>query len=320
VVVSCLRVLGSKVRVSVRGLPDRQDVLIATRLARVAGLDLKVQPSSGGLPPDDPAACRAAIGRALLWQAGHAAEHRHKTFLAGQDSLRVKRLNITGQHGEIARRARVFFGDDRGRIDAAAGMTPQELEAHALAALRADMPPGLRAELAGQVPAAIEAAYHEGDRYGLTGLALLDFFSLYEFTRRKGAGVHAWQPRQLLAPFLAPGFLCAVFGRPDRGEDIALHRHILRVNAPDWADIPFTDDLPEPVATLAPAEASWKRPTGRENYDGPHYWRTTGKPLIDRALARGGLWDILFDADVLRRGPPARPDLLVMLDVLSELL
>lgn len=320
-VVATLRALGADFSTVVRGLPGRPDVVIASELARIAGLDLKVV-SSSGLPPDDAEACRRCISRALLWQAGHAAIHRQKTFLADRPWLRPKRINVTGQHGEIGRRERALFGEDRVKIVQARQWSEPEYEAFILQDLLSEMPPSLRPSLREAVREAITAAYHQADRYGLEGLARVDFFSLYEFTRRKGAGVHAWQPRQLVAPFLNPGFIRAVFNYTERAEMNVFHRYIIRAHAPDWAEVPYFEDL-EAVREKGDGGASpsvtsrdWKQPTGRENYNGPRYWETVGRPLIDEALAEGGFWTEVFDPDLARTQWQAAPDILAILHLL----
>src|SRR5688572_15082643 len=66
-VVSALLAAGVQFAPTVRGVPGRPDVVIASELARIAGLKLRVQ-TSGGLPPEDVDECRRCIARALLWQ------------------------------------------------------------------------------------------------------------------------------------------------------------------------------------------------------------------------------------------------------------
>lgn len=324
-VVATLRALGADFSTVVRGLPGRPDVVIASELARIAGFDLKVV-SSSGLPPDDAVACRRCISRALLWQAGHAAIHRQKTFLVDRPWLRPKRINVTGQHGEIGRRERALFGEDRVKIVQARKWSEPEYEEFILQDLLSEMPPFLRPSLRDVVREAIIAAYHQADRYGLEGLARVDFFSLYEFTRRKGAGVHAWQPRQLVAPFLNPGFIRAVFNYTDRTDINVFHRHIIQANAPDWAQVPYFEDLEAARgeagggAATAGASRDWRHPTGRENYSGPLYWETAGRPLIDEALAQEGFWTEVFDPELARTHWRAAPDILAILHLLPSVI
>ncbi len=320
-VASTLRVIGADFRAGVRGVAGRHDVTIARELARLGGFDLAVH-AAGGLPPDSVAGCRRGISLALGWQGGHAAAHRHKTFLAGGALLKPRRVSVTGQHGEIGRRERALFSDERGREILAARLSPSAYEAEVKRELVADMPPFLRPSLRDGVRRAILAAYHQADRYGLTGMGRVDFFCLHEFTRRKGAAVHAWQPRLVVAPFLNPGFIRAVFGYTDRTDPNSFHRHIIGANAPDWADVPYYEDL-EMGRTASPGTTDlstphWACPTGRENYDGSQYWQTVGRPLIDEALAHGGFWTDVFDPDLAARLWTANPDLLAILDLLPR--
>jgi hypothetical protein len=317
-VVSSLRAAKVGFSVTVRGLPERADVAIASELARIAGLELRVQ-SSGGLPPEDVEECRTCIERALLWQGGHAAAHRHKTFMAGRKRIKLRAPSVTGQHGEIARRERALFGDDHARRLRAWNLTEAQYEEFTLAALLEDMPAFLRADLRDGVRQGIWEAYHQGDRYGLTGLRRVDFFCLNEFTRRKGAAVHAWQARAVIAPFLNPGFIRAVFGYPTPREGNVFHRHIIAANSPDWVDVPFTDDLETGTSPGAAkgSDLDWKRPTGRENYDSARYWQTVGKSLIDEALREGGFWEEVLARQLVVERWHERPDLLPILYLLK---
>src|SRR5688500_1218448 len=123
------------------------------------------------------------------------------------------------------------------------------------------MPAFLRPGLKDAVRETVYSAYRAGERYGLEGLGRVDFFCLNEFTRRKGAEVHAWQARAVIAPFLNPGFIRAVFGYPARRESNVFHRHIIAANAPDWVGVPFNDELEAKRAGPLDSGDDWKRPT-----------------------------------------------------------
>src|SRR5438034_3046343 len=99
-VVASLRKVSVDFSARVRGLPGSHDVVIATELARIAGMRLKVQ--AGGLPPEAANSCRRSIELALLWQSGHLNGYRHKTFLAHQPCLEPRPVSVTGQHGKLA--------------------------------------------------------------------------------------------------------------------------------------------------------------------------------------------------------------------------
>ena len=308
-VVSSLRAAGADFRARVRGLPGRHDVVIASEVARIAGFKLSVQ-HSGGLPAVDSDDCRRCISRALLWQAGHMTSHRHKTFLASQGFLQERSVSITGQHGEIGRRERAFFGEYR-RISPGE-LTETQYEECALREIMGFVPACTKPSLRENVREIIRKTFHHADKYNLTGLARLDFFSLYGFTRRKGSNVHAWQTRLLIAPFLNPGYIRAVFGYINRTDTNAFHRYLIAANSPDWVDVAFFEDLEERklaakgdgvlegMEPTAEMSASWKQPTGRDNYNRLQYWQDVGKPFIDEALAQGGFWTEVFDPDLAR--------------------
>jgi hypothetical protein len=330
-VVSSLRALGADFSATVRGSSSRHDVVIASELARIAGVKLRVEESEG-LPPEAVRACRRSISLALLWQAGHVAHHRHKTFLANRQHLEPRRVNVTGQHGEIGRRERALFRDSQARQIRAEALTETQYEEYTMRELLAELPPFTRRSLHDVVRETIRDAYHQADRYGLTGLARVDFFSLYELTRRKGSARHGWQTRLLVAPFLNPDFIRAVFGYVRRTDPNAFHRYIIATNSPEWADVPYFEELEERNVSRegvdwmegrepqAEMSSSWKRPWGRENYDGPLYWQQVGKPLIDEALARGGFWTQIFDPDLAGKHWQTNPDALAILYLLPDVL
>ncbi|MEO5590713.1 MAG: hypothetical protein ABIS03_14080 [Gemmatimonadaceae bacterium] len=330
-VVSALRAAGARFSTRVRGLPGRHDVAIAAALAKVAGLKLRVQ-HGGGLPPVDALGCRRSILQALLWQAGHVAAYRHKSFLVNQQHLEARGVSITGQHGEIGRRERALFDDHHAKTIQAAGFSPSQYEDYTLKELMTNMPPFIRRDHHELVRETIRNAYHQADKYELSGLARMDFFSLYEFTRRKGSTVHAWQTRLLIAPFLNPDFIRAVFGYVNRTDTNAFHRYMIAANAPDWVDVPYFEDLEEQklireaLSSAARPELSvqgvsdWKQPKGRHNYDGGLYWQAIGKPLIEDGLAHGGLWTEVFDPDIARREWKKAPDELAVVLLLPQVL
>ncbi|PYI83800.1 MAG: hypothetical protein DME26_14405, partial [Verrucomicrobia bacterium] len=199
-VVCSLRKAGVDFSARVQGLPDSQ---------------LKVQ-HAGGLPPEDPDACRRSIVLALLWQAGHLNGYRHKTFLANQPCLVAWSVNVTGQHGEIGRRERMLSDDHQPQKIGAKHFSDLQYEDYTITELMRDMPPFTRGAVQDLVRDTIRKSCRQADRYDLTGLARVDFFCLYEFTRRKGSAVHAYQSRLLVAPFLNPDYIRAAFGYLDR--------------------------------------------------------------------------------------------------------
>ena len=294
-VAAAARAVGVRFSARVRGLPGRPDVRIASELARVAGLDLRVK-ASGGLPPDSPDACRRSIRLALLWQAGHMVSRRHKTFLAGRPHLDGGDVNIMGQHGELVRG---FYAKEI----AAAGRSVAEGEPAWLDVFMSWVPAAIRPALHEPIRQALSMAFRRADRFGLTGRARFDFFYLMEDTRRWASGSLASQPGVVVAPFLNPGMIRAGFGDPaDDLTDNPFHRHIIEADAPEWKDIPYAEDL-EPAA-----EGGWKQPVGKQNYDSTLYWRSVGRPIIRDAFSRGGFWTEVYDPDLAREGWADSPD------------
>jgi len=329
-VVASLRKVSVDFSARVRGLPGSHDVVIATELARIAGMRLKVQ--AGGLPPEAANSCRRSIELALLWQSGHLNGYRHKTFLAHQPCLEPRPVSVTGQHGEIGRRERMFSDEYQPEKIGDAQFSNQQHEDCIVGALIKDMPPFTRPRMQERLGATIRQAVRQADRYDLAGLARVDFFGLYEFTRRKGSAVHAYQSRLLIAPFLNPDYIRAAFGYLDRSDTNVFPRHIIQINAPEWAGVPYYEDREQqqtestgaspnrPLEARVATGANWKQPLGRRQYDGSRYWQTVGKPLLDEAFAHGGLWTEIFDPDLAKQHWPASPDALAVIYMLPHVL
>ena len=76
------------------------------------------------------------------------------------------------------------------------------------------MPPFMRKEFHGRVREIVLEAYRQADRYGLTGLARLSFFKLYERNRRWASGAINSQTNLVFTPFLNPDFIRACYAYP----------------------------------------------------------------------------------------------------------
>src|SRR2546429_7201819 len=125
--------------------------------------------------------CKPSIYLALRWQAGYMVTHKHKTFLADQRLLDGGSVNIMGQHGEIGR------GYYAKKIRAGE-VSEAEYEGWLIGKLMAKMPPFTRKGFHEIVRYVIRQAFRQADRYDLQGSAQLDFFYLYERTRRWASG------------------------------------------------------------------------------------------------------------------------------------
>ncbi len=320
-VVSCLRVLGADFDARVKGLPGRYDVVVAPQLAKIAGFKLKIK-HSADLPPDDPGSCRRCISLALLWQAGHMLSKKHKTFLSGREHLDGGRVNIMGQHGEIGR---ATWADQIRACE----VTEDRYEERMIESLMKAMPPYTRKEHRDMVRQVLLEAYRRADRYDLAGLFRLDFFHLFEKTRRWASGTINAQGGLAFSPFLNPDYIRASFayGDPDKRTS-PFHNHIISVNAPEWVGVPFAEDL-EQQAQEKRGESStgreyardgWKRPVGNHLYDSLLYWQTVGWPIIRDALHEGGAWARIFDPDLAIRQWKSAPDQLANPYLLFDLL
>ena len=289
-VVSSLRAAGAPFRARVRGLP---------------GLRVK---EGGGLPPQDAAACKRSIALALRWQAGLMVTHKHETFLARKPSLDDGVVNVMGQHGEIGR------GYYAKKIHVA-DVPEQEYENRLVAKLLARMPTFTRKPLRGRVREIVSDAYRQAARYGVGGLAALDFFYLYERTRRWASGSLSSQTGVVVAPFLNPGYIRASFAYAESKEENPFHRHIISTHTPDWGGVPFSDEAAVGNGAERPA---WKRPQGNSNYSSAIYWKEVGKPIIDEALAEGGWWTEIFDPALTASLWPQAPDELAVASLVPE--
>jgi hypothetical protein len=323
-VVATLRFLDADFSARVRGAPEHYDVIIASELARIAGLDLKVQ-EYPGLPPETTEDCRRSISLALLWQAGYMVSDQHKEFLANRGHLQGF-VNIMGQHGEIGR---AFFA----KMIQSETLREEQYEDHLIQKFMARMPPFMRRSFHERIRHFIREAYRQADRYSLTGLARLDFSYLCERSRRWASGSLNSQPGVVVTPFLNPGYIRATFGYQGRGKETnPFHRHIIATYAPEWLGVPNAKDLQKaavPGMTVKLSEhgtsetgfgGSWRQCTGTRNYDAQLYWKEVGEPIIREALAEGGFWTEIFDPDLAKQQWHVAPDHLAILHLLPHVL
>jgi hypothetical protein len=323
-VVASLRFLGVDFAARVRGHPEHYDVIIASELAKIAGFDLRVQ-AYPGLPPETAEDCRRSIALAVLWQAGYMVTDQHKEFLANRGHLQGF-VNIMGQHGEIGR---AFFA----KMIQAETLREEQYEDHLIRRFMARMSPFMRDSYHGQIREFIREAYRPAERYGLTGLAQLDFHYLCEGNRRGMSGSLNAQPGVVFTPFLNPDFIRATFAYRGPGkEHNPFHRYIIATHAPDWVNVPYAKDLREasrtvrkldclePLGAEAAFTPDWRRRTGTTNYDNALYWNAVGALIIREAIAQGGFWTELFDPDKIAEHWQHAPDRLAIVHLLPQVL
>lgn len=325
-IASSLRAAGTEFSAVVRGQPWRPDVVIASQLAHLAGVPIRVK-SPTKAPPVTADACRRCTCLALLRSAGGATVRSYKTFMAHKDRLGISSATITGNTGEVGR------GYYEKRTESVAAMTG-DCDERLVEALMLRMPPFTRKHLRDRVREIIDQACRIGDHYGISGPARWSLFYLCERDRRF-IGSHAGGRMGLVfAPFLNRNYLRACFSYPSEDQaSFPFHRHIIQVNTPDWVEVPYAEELKKKLRRQAKARAEegeqnallrdvhgadWRRPEGRHDYSSLGYWQETGKPLIDECLARDGFWTEVFDPDLAREQWHAAPDELAVTHLLPE--
>lgn len=309
--------LVDNVTFAVRGRHDSLDIEIARKLAKRAGIGLSVR-RHAMRPPEEPAALRRNIERALLWQAGYIDVRQHASFMNGTDDLGGGDTNIMGQHGEIGRG---FFatriGGDLQR--------PGRFEDALLHFAVFENTPGhfiVRREHLPFIREAVAAAWRAADRYGLEGLDRLDFFYLFERTRRWASAGNHIQPGHIVTPFLIPEYIHAVYNYPAFERPGApFHRFIVRRNLPDWAEVAYEKERRlrllakegrverrrHPLRWCRRRVLGWAETLARRYRPAllprpaSGYWQRVGRPLVDEITARDGFWSEVFDAGLARR-------------------
>lgn len=302
---------------AVRGRQDSLDVEIAQKLARRAGISLSVR-RRAMRPPGDPESLRRGIDRALLWQSGYIDVRQHASFMNGTDDLGGGEVNIMGQHGEIGR------GYFAARIHADL-LRPAQFEDALLRFCMFENTPGhylIRRDHLPYIRETVAAAYRQADRHGLDGLDRLDFFYLFERTRRWASAGNHIQPGHIVTPFLIPEYIHAVYNYPAlerQGEPF--HRFIVQRNRPNWSQVGYQKEVE--IRRLARADRAerrrnrlrWYRKRAlalveafklrhcpmllRPNKTG--YWHRVGLPIVQEIATGEGFWSEVFDPGRVRR-------------------
>lgn len=316
-VVASLLAHGTRFSARVRGHPNRPDVIIASRLAELAGIKLKKR-SSGGLPAEDARGCKRSIKRALLWQTGQLATHKHVSFLANRKHLTGGSVNIMGAAGEICRG---FYANKL----LTAGLADGRYKDRFIDFKMSLTPPFMRKSLLDLVRDTLRASYRQADDYAVEGLRRLDFFYLFERTRRWRSGALGAQPGQAIAPFLNPGLIRATYGFPaQKLLHHPFHRHVVETLAPRWIDVPYADAMEQEMMLSPPhpdrKRPDWRLPVANETYDRMLHWKVVGEPLVREALQQGGFWTGIFDPDLARKHWSAAPDALAIAHLLPLLI
>jgi hypothetical protein len=329
-VVSSLRHSGAGFAAYVKGSAESDDVTIARRLAAIAGIPLAHDRESE-LPSPDASDLQRSVGLSLRWQAGFLDTEKHKTFFASGKTLEPGAVRVMGQHGEIGRR--FFCPREAGAATfIASKLRSADVESILTYELLKRAPVFIRADVRQRAGELILQAIRQGAPYGLPNLGRLDFFYLYERTRRNNAGSLSSQTHVVITPFLNPDYISAVFACAQHVRDPeAFHRHIVQANTPEWAGVPYGSKAVEP--TLGRSREGTRRSGSQDTnesgspvrpssryYDSVEYWTSTGQPLIDDLLARDGFWLEICDRGRARKEWLQAPDELLMLSMLPEAL
>ena len=308
-VVCSLRVAGAQFQPRVKGHQGNYDVTIAMELARIAGLPLSIERLSE-LPAEDVETSRRSITQALLWQAGYINTDKHKSFLARELFLKIGGVNIMGQDGALCRGVYVK------KINALA-MDPREYEKALVNKLTKTRLPLVKKHFRAYVVEVITEAYRVAEKHRVTGLPALEFFFLYERIRRWGSGVRSSQTGQIVAPLLNPDFIRATYAHPGHGREFEIfHKYIIERHAPEWATIAYDKDFERRVESEDPGQSSWKTSNGKQYYNSLRWWKSVGYPLVENALEEGGLWNQVFEPDLVSDMWQLAPDELVMMHLL----
>jgi hypothetical protein len=320
----------------VRGRAHNLDVQIATQLAASAKLPFQVR-RRAMQPPETPEGLRRSLALALLWQGGYIDIRQHATFLNNNGDLDGGIVNLMGQHGEIGRG---YYAERIG----AANLTPAQFEPAMVDYFTYQNTPGhrlLRRDRFDFVHETIAQAYRQADLYNLQGLDRLDFFYLYERTRRWASAGNHIQPGIIVTPFLNPDYITAVYNYPaaERGTQ-PFHKFIVRRNRRDWTKIPYEKEMKikkqreERRAAIRKSRLKyyfaqtklWLREYGLDHFPAlipvaPHgLWAQAGLPLAESALREGGFWTEVFDADAVRRRWALAPEQFVLTALLPSVL
>jgi hypothetical protein len=251
-----------------------------------------------------------------------------KIFCMKDPRLGAGKVNIMGKHGEIGRgyyyrRARKSPGgiaDWRGSLTHYLTVTDRDL---------------LLPEPREAAIELIRTSVARAADFGLDGHAALDFFYLYERTRKWAPGTIYNQPSKVVTPFLNPRFIQAVFSLPPATkEDSVIQDFMVRKHFKEWTTIPYlTDrdaakwcrrrlgrarrivaDVADFVRSLADRQTIAYRSTVGKRYafSNDAYWRVVGKGLIDSALESSELVNSVFDREKLAKRWPREPDLLAV--------
>jgi hypothetical protein len=298
---------GEPMRPFVGNWTGQRDVEIAVQLAELAGLEINVRGKAKKNPktrknhsPDeqngeDPLEIfERGVRVALLWQAGQGE------FLNnfGYDHIRGGIIDIRGQHGEIGRgyyNRRLAF--------------PPENDAECLRRLKVSLVNHrafslMHKEIRYAAMDLLNRAWNHGKNYVESPHELLDFFYLYERTRRWSPTLLGQRTGLVVSPLLNVDFIHSSFQLKSLEKiNAPFHRKIIDQGAPIWRDVPFLSELKQNEtidefnASGSLRDLKWRLRgllSARRRAKQPErrgvFWAGEGKPLLEEAITNGGLW------------------------------
>jgi hypothetical protein len=121
----------------------------------------------------------------------------------------------------------------------------------------------------------------------------------------------------VVAPFLCPDMIRACYGLD--GAELPtkpIHRHTTTINAPDWSNVPYADQVTEAdfhagrlprVETRRSSQDDddlprWRQVRHHRKYHYKYYWKDVGQPVLREAFDEGGFWTEIFDPAGARDG------------------
>jgi hypothetical protein len=326
-VVAAFRAKHSNLRCSVSGLPGRADVVIAKQLAAISGIDLHSR-GIGVLPSSTIKDCRESIRKAIVWQAGYRTVDKHKMFQSHGHRFGRSSVVVGGYFGGVFK----SYLLRRGKI----GATGEGATLDALVTLMLKHRNRYQSRRQQQfnlevVEQACRQVWRTGGDIGLSEAENWNLYNMLERCRRREAHSVFAKHAFIFTPLLNPGFIRAYFASTlPMNLDLALNRHILRTDAPDWEQIPFAGSAEPHGLLFHPSEDSegsledvgeigdWRLPTSRRNYSPDDYWREVGKELFEEATERDGPWRTIFDLKKVRKRWQKNADAIVVSHILAE--
>lgn len=309
------------------GKPRNTEMLIARHLGRILGVEHKLQ-FGRGLPPGNERGLRLSFDKAVQWQLGLMENKAYKGFFRDRTHLGTGKVNIMGKHGELGR-GYYYHRAERTR----AGL--ENPEAALLEYFSGDDLDLLRPELREGALDLLRSAIAQARGHGLERHQILDFFYLFERTRRWAAGTIYNQRDKVITPFLTPGYIQATFHLdPETRRANTVQSTIVDRHAPQFAGVPYLSDegsrkwsreqlgkvrrmlsgTVEFVASLfSPRDPPYVIGKGkRYAFDNTKYWQHVGKRWLHDALEQSPLIAAIYDRNALKERLPTEPDIIAV--------